>query len=164
MELINNPIMFALIVVNIVQLGLIPNGNLLLRKKREKEKRMVKEKKDPRHKKREKTVQILFSWSFNKNKDALSPLAKKNISKGKKIDQVISDCAPKWPLEKINKTDLAILRLAIYELYFDKKIPAKVAINEAVELAKEFGSESSPGFVNGVLGAAYELFIKSKND
>ena len=59
-------------------------------------------------------------------------------------------------MEKINKTDLAILRLAIYEIHYDKDVPAKVAIDEAVELAKEFGAEKSPGFVNGVLGAAYE--------
>jgi len=123
---------------------------------------MVKKKVDARHKKRQKTIQVLFSWSFNKNREFLTPLAKKIISKGKKIDQIISDCAPKWPLEKINKIDLAILRLAVYELCFDRRVPEKVVINEAIELAKEFGSENSPSFVNGVLGAAYDLIIKPK--
>jgi len=122
---------------------------------------MVKEFGDPRHKRRRKTIQSLFAWSFNQT-SPLTPTGKKVIKKLDKIDQIINDSAPKWPLEKINKTDLAILRLAIYELLFDKKIPDKVSIDEAIELAKEFGSESSPGFVNGALGAAFNI-IKGKD-
>lgn len=68
------------------------------------------------------------------------------------IDQNITESAPEWPLERINKIDLAILRLAIFELLIQKKEPPKVIIDEAVELSKEFGSESSASFVNGVLG------------
>ncbi len=114
-----------------------------------------KNKLDPRHKHRQNIVQNLFSWDFNK-KTELVPKAKEIIDKQDEIDQIIKDCAPKWPLAKINKIDIAILRLAVYEVFFDQKIPTKVAIDEAVELAKEFGAEGSPGFVNGVLGAAYE--------
>lgn len=114
-----------------------------------------KNKIDPRHKQRQKLVQNLFSWDFNESTELL-PKAKKIIKKQEEIDKIIKDCAPKWPLSKINKTDLAILRLSIYEVCFDKDVPTKVAIDEAVELAKEFGAEGSPGFVNGVLGAAYE--------
>lgn len=69
------------------------------------------------------------------------------------IDKAICRHAPEWPIEKIGKVDLAILRLALYELEVDKMQPPKVIIDEAVELAKEFGGESSPAFVNGVLGA-----------
>lgn len=68
------------------------------------------------------------------------------------IDEIIEKCASEWPISKINKIDLAILRLAIYELAFPTKTPPKVIIDEAVELAKEFGSENSPAFINGVLG------------
>lgn len=110
---------------------------------------------DPRHKQRQKIVQNLFSWDFNEQTKLLQK-TKKIIEKQEKIDKIIKQCAPKWPLSKINKTDLAILRLAVYEVYFDQEVPTKVAIDEAVELAKEFGAEGSPGFVNGVLGAAYE--------
>ena len=120
-----------------------------------------KNKVDPRHKQRQKIIQNLFSWDFNSSTE-LKDKAQKIIDKQKKIDQIIKDCAPKWPLEKINRIDLAILRLAIYELFYDQEVPTKVAIDEAVELAKEFGAEGSPGFVNGVLGAAYEK-LKEKN-
>ncbi len=68
------------------------------------------------------------------------------------IDKEITSSAPEWPLERINKIDLAILRLAVYELLIQKKEPPKVIIDEAVELAKEFGSENSAAFINGVLG------------
>ena len=60
--------------------------------------------------------------------------------------------APEYPVDKINRIDLAILRLASYELMVEQKEPKNVIIDEAVELAKEYGNESSPGFVNGVLG------------
>jgi N utilization substance protein B len=68
------------------------------------------------------------------------------------IDPVIRDIAPEWPLEQMSAIDKNILRLAIFEMTFDPEIPLKVAINEAVELAKLFGSESSRRFVNGALG------------
>ncbi len=70
------------------------------------------------------------------------------------IDEHIRRLAPAWPLEQMAVVDLSILRLAILELLLDNRVPSKVAINEAVELAKRFGSDSSSKFVNGVLGAA----------
>lgn len=70
------------------------------------------------------------------------------------IDAHIHRFAPSFPLEQMAVVDLSILRLAIFELMLDNKVPDKVAINEAVELAKKFGSDSSSKFINGVLGAA----------
>jgi N utilization substance protein B len=75
----------------------------------------------------------------------------------KKIDQYIKDFAPAWPVEEIPIVDRNILRLAIFEILLDNSVPVKVAINEAVELAKTFGSDSSPRFVNGVLGSVSAL-------
>jgi len=69
------------------------------------------------------------------------------------IDSQIQKAAPTWPLDQISKIDLNVLRLAIFEILFDNEVPLKVAINEAIELAKTFGSDVSPKFVNGVLGA-----------
>ena len=69
------------------------------------------------------------------------------------LDSVVGELAPEWPIEQIAAVDRNVLRIAIYELLFDPDIPPKVAINEAVELAKMFGGESSPRFVNGVLGS-----------
>lgn len=69
------------------------------------------------------------------------------------IDEMIRYTAPAWPLDQIAATDRNILRLAIYEVVIDNKVPMRAAINEAVELAKEFGGETSPKFVNGVLGS-----------
>ena len=75
------------------------------------------------------------------------------IRNKKKIDHNIKNLAPAWPIEQIPIVDRNILRLAIFEILLDNKVPVKVAINEAVELAKTFGSDSSPKFVNGVLGS-----------
>ncbi len=69
------------------------------------------------------------------------------------IDEVIRQKAPAWPLEQVAVVDRNILRLAIYEILIDNRVPVRAAINEAVELAKSFGGESSPKFVNGVLGS-----------
>ncbi len=73
------------------------------------------------------------------------------------IDLNIRRFAPAWPVEQIAMIDRNILRLAIFEILFNNKVPVKVAINEAVELAKSFGSESSAKFVNGVLGSVSAL-------
>ena len=70
-----------------------------------------------------------------------------------RIDEVIRSTAPAWPLEQIAAIDRNILRLAIYEILIDNRVPMRAAINEAVELAKEFGGETSPKFINGVLGS-----------
>jgi N utilization substance protein B len=69
------------------------------------------------------------------------------------LDRLIAECAPEWPVDELAIVDRAILRIALWELADAKNTPLKVAINEAVELAKRFGSDSAPRFVNGVLGA-----------
>ena len=69
------------------------------------------------------------------------------------VDPIIREIAPEWPLEQMSPIERNILRIAVFEMTFDPDIPVKVAINEAVELAKLFGSESSRRFVNGALGA-----------
>ncbi len=106
---------------------------------------------DPRHKKRQDIVQLLFSYSFHEQ-----PIKNEKVNeilgKTHEIDEKITEIAPEFPIEKINKVDLAVLRLAIFELQFEKQTPPKVIIDEAIELAKEFGGEASPGFVNGALG------------
>ncbi len=84
-------------------------------------------------------------------------LVRRVIQNKEKIDENIQSLAPAWPLEQIPMVDRNILRLAILEILFDNKVPVKVAINEAVELAKTFGSDNSPKFVNGVLGSVSAL-------
>jgi len=79
-----------------------------------------------------------------------------------KLDVHIHRFAPAWPVEQIAVIDRNILRLAIFEILLDNRVPVKVAINEAVELAKEFGSDNSPRFINGVLGAVSAL-TKNEN-
>ncbi|HEY4514190.1 MAG TPA: transcription antitermination factor NusB [Candidatus Paceibacterota bacterium] len=97
----------------------------------------------------------------------MKELLETTVAKQKEIDEVIKRAAPEWPLEKIAAVDRNILRLGLTELlYADKtQVPEKVAINEAIELAKTFGSSSSSRFVNGVLGAVYiELGEPGKNE
>lgn len=117
----------------------------------------MKTPKDPRHKRRQSIVKALFSESFmpqaNKNlriQDILSSLPQ--------IDKTIELVAPEFPIEKINKIDLAILRLGVYELSIERKNPPKVIIDEAVELAKEFGNITSAGFINGALGKLIKTY------
>ena len=69
------------------------------------------------------------------------------------IDEMISKKAKKWATGRMSKVDLAILRLAIYEICFSEEIPTSVAINEAIELAKKFSSDEAPSFINGILGS-----------
>lgn len=111
----------------------------------------MKTKSDPRHLVRRKIVQALFAESFISPKKNTLGVAKNVRKEQTNIDKKIVDAAPQWPIEKINKIDLVVLRLATYELNFSDT-PKKVIIDEAIELAKEFGNESSPDFVNGVLG------------
>jgi len=122
----------------------------------------MKKKEDPRHKRRQKIVQILFSVGFNRGKSwkpdpKISPILK-NLEK---IDILIEESAPEFPIEKINKIDLAILRLAVYELIIEKINPEKVIIDEAIELGKEFGGDTSPAFINGVLGNIVTTYGKT---
>jgi len=78
----------------------------------------------------------------------------------KKLDMMISENAPEWPLEQISSIDKNIIRIALWEFAVSKITPVKVAINEAVELAKVYGSDSSPRFVNGVLGSLSTQAVK----
>lgn len=88
-----------------------------------------------------------------KSRDFAYRLGQGTSDNRKLLDEIISELAPEWPIDQIATVDRNILRIAIYELLFEADTPPKVAINEAVELAKKFGSDSSPRFVNGVLGS-----------
>lgn len=142
-----------------------------------------------RHLSRSIAMQSLYEWDFNgrddskvdeiitKNTKEFGPglddvsfvegLVINTIKNRDKIDPLIEKCAPEWPLEQVTVVDRNILRLGIYELLFGnyEEVPPKVAINEAIELAKSFGGESSGRFVNGVLGTIYrELGEPMKDD
>ena len=130
-----------------------------------------------RHLARTIAMQTLFNWDFMGKPDSdFEDLIKSSFSnfapnfndqgfvsslvKGVKenlsrIDKYIIKYATEWPLEQITIVDRNVLRIGVYELVFDKEIPPKVAIDEAIEVAKSFGGESSGKFVNGVLGAIY---------
>ncbi|MEI6843137.1 MAG: transcription antitermination factor NusB [bacterium] len=133
-----------------------------------------------RHLSRSIVLQSLFEWDFGKknSSDAMSifnrnikefgsgmndfsfmeGLIKGIIDKQKDLDLIIEKAAPDWPIDKINVMDRNILRIGLYELLFSDRgqVPPKVAINEAIELSKTFGGETSSKFVNGVLGAVYK--------
>src|SRR5688572_22769343 len=108
----------------------------------------MKTSQDPRHVRRQGIVQELFSTEFHTQR--VSKPAQLILDHKKELDEKIREAAPDFPIEKINKIDLAILRLAVYELLIESKEPPTVIIDEAVELAKEFANETSPAFVNGV--------------
>jgi N utilization substance protein B len=78
------------------------------------------------------------------------------------LDKVIAQSAPSWPIDQMSKIDKNILRLAIFEILFDTRVPLKAAINEAVELGKRFGSDSSSRFINGVLGTVASTVSSGK--
>jgi N utilization substance protein B len=140
----------------------------------------MKTNKDPRHEARRVALATLFGWSFlSEDNNQLLDLAKEEVGekfdKGlaksiidgvkenlKKIDQIIRDAAPEWPLDQIARVDLICLRIAVFELDIAKEVPHKVAIDEAIELAKEFGSEQSGKFVNGVLGTIVKTLMPEK--
>jgi len=79
------------------------------------------------------------------------------LANREQIDKVIVDTAPAFPIDQLAVVDRNILRLAIYEILLDNKVPMRAAINEAIELAKEYGGENSPKFINGVLGSVSVL-------
>jgi N utilization substance protein B len=116
---------------------------------------------DPRHQRRRSIIQQLFAESFTSQQN-LDETTQKIMDNLTKLDDKIKNAAPTWPVDKLNKIDLAILRLAIFEME-EKNTPPKVIIDEAVELAKEFGSENSPSFVNGVLGTILKNFESVKS-
>ncbi len=112
---------------------------------------------DPRHQKRVELMQQLFAYFFQTDQTKTGdvqnyhPIVTQIQTRLGEIDRLLAAAAPERPLKDINKVDLAILRLIMFES-LEKKTPKKVLIDEAVELAKEFGTDSSPKFVNGVLG------------
>jgi N utilization substance protein B len=125
-------------------------------------------------------MQSLYEWDFSgKKPDELSQIVERNIKEFgpgledpsfvwqlitavvehlPEIDQIISKAAPQWPINQISLVDRNVLRIGLFELLYAKKeeVPPKVAINEAIELAKNFGGESSGKFVNGVLGTVFK--------
>lgn len=109
---------------------------------------------DPRHLRRIKAVKALFANTFNTPAEKESKLAEKVIKEQEKIDKIIKVCAPEWPLSQINRLDLSVLRLAIWEMLHKKETPPKVIIDEAIEIGKRYGSVSSGSFINGVLASA----------
>lgn len=84
------------------------------------------------------------------------------MGKRDEIDKFIHKLAPAWPVKQLSVVDRNILRLAFYEMRFSSGIPHKVAVNEAVELAKAFGSENSSRFINGVLGSAMDEMAETR--
>ncbi len=128
-----------------------------------------------RHLARTLAMQTLYEWDFQPDKsisemlvanvDAINhgdddvtfakQLVEGTVTNVESIDRDIAQAAPEWPLDQISVIDKSILRLAIYELLHMPEVPAKVAINEAVELAKTFGGDNTSRFVNGVLGTIY---------
>jgi transcription antitermination protein NusB len=138
-----------------------------------------------RHLSRSIVLQSLYEWDFFKKEKDLEKIVEKNmelfgpgleekkfvwsliqgiISEIKKIDQIIEITAPEWPLEQIAIVDRNILRIGLFELLHSDKeeVPPKVAINEAIELAKNFGGENSGKFINGVLGTVFRESLGEK--
>ena len=138
-----------------------------------------------RHLSRSIVMQSLYEWDFfGKKPEKLKEIVERNLEefgpgledKGfvwqllngvvkhiEKIDKIIEKAAPEWPINQITIVDRNVLRIGLYELlYADKKeVPFKVAINEAIELAKAFGGDSSGKFINGVLGTVYKQLEES---
>ncbi len=132
-----------------------------------------------RHLSRSIAMQSLYEWDFSGQKSDLVKIVEKNIKEygpglenvdfvwqlvnGVKdhlsqIDKIIEKAAPEWPLDQITIVDRNVLRMGLFELLYEDKeeVPPKVAINEAIELAKTFGGESSGKFINGVLGTVFK--------
>jgi len=141
-----------------------------------------------RHLSRSIAMQSLYEWDFNGLKEGdLDIVTERNIEEfgsgleetdfifdltgGVKenkefIDKIIEKTAPEWPLPQINILDRNVLRIGIFELLYGNKenVPPKVAINEAIELAKNFGGESSRRFINGVLGTVYRGILEQEQE
>lgn len=131
---------------------------------------------DPRNEARRRVVSAFFNDTFNEDAKENVTLYEDEISQNQYdttlfttlfngirdnievIDDVIRNAATEWPISKIAKIDLVILRIAVFELLYSKDTPAKVAVDEAVELAKSFGSDNSSKFINGVLGSIIEKY------
>ncbi|MCR4278441.1 MAG: transcription antitermination factor NusB [bacterium] len=134
-----------------------------------------------RHLARTLALQTLYEWDFFDGKHDPLEILERNLIEiapqleekdfyriivngilehRKDIDKIITVFAPDWPLDKITTVDRNVLRMGVFELMWNTDIPSKVAINEAIEVAKTFGGESSGKFVNGVLGAVYRSQIE----
>lgn len=99
------------------------------------------------------------------DKEFVERLVKGVLEKIADLDEKIQPIAPDWPIDQIARIDRTVLRIGLYELLFlADVVPPKVAINEAVELAKAFGSDNSSKFVNGVLGTAYRTFVEGESE
>ena len=105
---------------------------------------------------RESIFQLLFMTEFNdiqeKEQSYIQEKYEKIREKLPEIDAALNEASKGWKTSRMGKVELSILRLAVYELRYDDDVPGKVAINEAVELAKKFGGSEAPAFINGVLG------------
>ncbi len=112
---------------------------------------------DPRHQHRIDLMTQLFTQAFPSSQTQDKTGAQTITPHLPTIDQAIQSSAPEWPIDKIAKIDLAILRLAAFELMIERKEPPKVIIDEAIELAKTYGNDNSAKFVNGVLGTILKL-------
>ncbi len=139
-----------------------------------------------RHLARSIVMQTLYQWDFkgkptagipaiveetiaefgigldDENKKFIIETIDKVLDKLEEIDKKITEYAPKWPIDSMTLVDRNILRVGVYELYHNDQIPDKVAINEAIEVAKSFGGQSSGKFVNGILGAMYNDIAKQE--
>ena len=102
-----------------------------------------------------------FGIGLEKEQDFIKNTIKGVIEHQKEIDKIISHYAPNWPLEQITIIDRNILRIGIYELKFNKEIPNKVAINEAIEIGKKYSGPASGKFINGILGSIYNDIEKN---
>ncbi len=123
----------------------------------------MKTSRDPRHQRRQDIVQQLYASSFHAQPASDDKKLTEILSNLEELDNIIKTIAPEFPVDKINRVDLAILRLGVYELKIEQKEPAKVIIDEAIELAKEFGGDSSPAFVNGSLGKYLETLQNNEH-
>ena len=100
---------------------------------------------------------LLETWPLDESPErAAREIVRGVIANCGRLDELIAKHAPSWPVQQLAIVDRNILRVAMYEMIFDRDTPVKVAINEGVEVAKTFGSDGSPGFVNGVLGSVYK--------
>jgi transcription antitermination protein NusB len=133
-----------------------------------------------RHLSRTICMQTLYEWEFRSGGLTIEEVTERNIGEFKKdidedyvhgvingciknlaaIDAEILEAAPEWPLDQISRVDKNVLRVALYEMLFDPSddVPPRVSINEAIEIGKTFGGESTPKFVNGVLGSIYRKY------
>jgi transcription antitermination protein NusB len=125
-------------------------------------------------------MQTLYEWEFRDGGLHVAEIQERNINEFRKdidetyvhkvitgvlenleaIDGEILEAAPEWPLDQVARVDKNVLRVALYEMLYDSEedVPPRVSINEAIEIGKTFGSESTPKFVNGVLGSIYRKY------